>query len=355
MVSSFSLRVNTRTAYASLLRQYQHYIHALSLPSDRPVTERQLCAIALLYVRTHKTTSLPSFMSAVQSHYTNREWGALPRGELYKKLVRGWNNMVGPIDEVKPKVAFTETQLKSIHSYLPPSTPTFTQTRNWCMYLLSFYGLLRVSEVHRLCWSDIVVTANYVGVRVPYSKTSLTPVTIKLFVRGDWACPKKALQQYESAIQAAIPNSKLWPKGSQPLFVANAKSVVVAVTVEQSQMQLKATIAQALGLELTASDYAWHSFRRGGTTALINAGVPDSIVQAHGRWRSDCYLRYYDTVNVHTLLPTQMLHLHSSTALTAAANLKTPSPGSLPYSLTAATSGRNGKTSSWHDQLPLSK
>ena len=35
-----------------------------------------------------------------------------------------------------------------------------------------------------------------------------------------------------------------------------------------------------------------HSFRKGGATGLANAGVDDSLVRAHGRWKSNAYLRY---------------------------------------------------------------
>jgi integrase len=35
-----------------------------------------------------------------------------------------------------------------------------------------------------------------------------------------------------------------------------------------------------------------HSFRKGGATGLVNAGNDDSIVRAHGRWKSNIYHRY---------------------------------------------------------------
>ena len=35
-----------------------------------------------------------------------------------------------------------------------------------------------------------------------------------------------------------------------------------------------------------------HSLRRGGTTALALAGVPEAMIQAHGRWSSLEYRKY---------------------------------------------------------------
>ena len=37
-----------------------------------------------------------------------------------------------------------------------------------------------------------------------------------------------------------------------------------------------------------------HSLRRGGTSALFAAGVPDTAIMAHGRWSSMAYRQYID-------------------------------------------------------------
>ncbi|EJD33618.1 hypothetical protein AURDEDRAFT_48719, partial [Auricularia subglabra TFB-10046 SS5] len=36
-----------------------------------------------------------------------------------------------------------------------------------------------------------------------------------------------------------------------------------------------------------------HSFRIGGTTALLRAGVEPEVVKVAGRWKSDSFLRYW--------------------------------------------------------------
>jgi len=40
-----------------------------------------------------------------------------------------------------------------------------------------------------------------------------------------------------------------------------------------------------------------HSFRIGGTTAYLMAGVDPDIVKKMGRWSSDAFLRYWRNVN----------------------------------------------------------
>ena len=236
--------------------------------------------------------------------------------------------MVGPVDNVTPKVAFSEHDLRRFHTHLH-AVDTFANARDWLMYCLSFYGLLRVSEVHRLSWADISIQSNtHVGITVPYSKTSLTPVVIRLTVREDWACPLLAYNRYITALNRALSGTRLWPSRTWPLFINDPKqSLSSGITEQHSQSLLKSIISRTL--ERDPTPYAWHSFRRGGCTAMLNARVPDSIVQSHGRWRSDCYIRYYDSKNIESLLPTQLLHLRDPT--TSASSI--PSGSTYPKSV----------------------
>ena len=57
------------------------------------------------------------------------------------------------------------------------------------------------------------------------------------------------------------------------------------------------------------SGYAGHSFRRGGTTAMLQAGVSQVIVQRHRRWVSDAFKRYLDSLSspATRVIPTQAL------------------------------------------------
>ena len=54
---------------------------------------------------------------------------------------------------------------------------------------------------------------------------------------------------------------------------------------------MRTCIAQ---LGLPPGDYAGHSFRKGGATSLAAAGTPHHLIQALGRWSSDCYRLYID-------------------------------------------------------------
>jgi hypothetical protein len=68
--------------------------------------------------------------------------------------------------------------------------------------------------------------------------------------------------------------------------------------------------------------YAGHSFRRGGTTALLQAGVPEATIATHGRWKSLAYRGYLDVQhNLRLrLAATAQLSLHSLRAPLSAVN-----------------------------------
>ncbi len=47
-------------------------------------------------------------------------------------------------------------------------------------------------------------------------------------------------------------------------------------------------------LGLDSSVYSGHSFRIGAATTAAERGIPDSTIQALGRWKSAAFLRYSD-------------------------------------------------------------
>lgn len=63
-----------------------------------------------------------------------------------------------------------------------------------------------------------------------------------------------------------------------------------------SRERLVAAFTQALTLAgIDAAGYKGHSFRIGAATAAARAGVPDSLIQTLGRWKSSAFLSYIRT------------------------------------------------------------
>ena len=162
-------------------------------------------------------------------------------------------------------------------------------------------------------------------IEVPYSKTNLRPVSVRIVSRPDAYCPTRAFRAYRE-----LTHSKLRAP-SMPFFRQEAdRSSPLSTDSALAAFKLRLSS----DLHLPAAEYGWHSWRRGGTTALFLAGVPDSLIAIHGRWLSLTYRRYFDP-SVHFTLPTSQLLAATRCTPTAPAR---PSSSSSLHSLPAPAS-----------------
>lgn len=264
-----------------------------------PATERQLCGLLVWYARTHKITTLAGFMSGVANYYAEHELGVLSRGRRYAQTMKGLSNFFGLSESVQPKAAITWSQLTQLVDQLDLQPLSFAVARDKCLYLFSFYALLRLRECvgPRLTWDLVRVHEWGLETIVPFSKTNLRPVSIRMVSRPDRYCPVRAYQSYRSLTHVKL------TAGTLPFFRQEADRSS-ALSTDTALAALKQRLS--VDLHLSAADYGWHSFRRGGTTALFLAGVSESMIAMHGRWLSLTYRRYFDQ-SVHFTQPTATL------------------------------------------------
>ena len=132
-----------------------------------------------------------------------------------------------------------------------------------CVYLLSFYSFLRMSNLvphsisdfsplKHLARGDVIFKSNKVILLLKWSKTMQSNNEIKLI-----HVPR-------------IPRSSVCPD-----------------TKVRRHFHL---ILSRLGL--AASGFTFHSFRRSGATFAFNNNVALQNIQRHGTWTSDCVWRY---------------------------------------------------------------
>lgn len=253
------------------------------------------------YVSTHKITTLPAYMSALADFYKRNAMAPLPRDHVRVIACRkGLTNFYSLGETTTPKHPIGFAELTKIYSHI--SVHTFEGAREWASYLMSFFGLLRRSEIldSRLTFSHISIHDQGMSITIPYSKTNLQPHTIHLCRRNDFLCPVLAFIRYQLFIPKA-----LLKVPSCPAFLSTTSTTAVV-----NHRTMSSTLKHRLStIGLDASHYGWHSFRRGGTTAMFAAGVAETLIQSHGRWASLTYRIYLDTtVSLeHSLLPTEQL------------------------------------------------
>ena len=277
------------------MRRLEQLCSEYGLPLDRPLNEEELCLAVCLRARTAKLTTLPGFVSAI-SNATRERWGReLPRGHQYRSVMAGLRKQYGDQTST-PKVALTMDDLAAIHRGLSTATH-FEHARDWSACLIAFFGLLRVGEYMdaRLRHRHVLVAADSLSITVLYSKTSLAPQVVTVSARCDALCPVRAFVAY----RAFLTRESLPTADDDAVFVVRyTGSRAGIMTQQQFILQLKAYLSAAFPLR-DMSGYAGHSFRRGGATALLLAGVPADVVQAHGRWSSEAFRLYLDTVHSH--------------------------------------------------------
>ena len=102
------------------------------------------------------------------------------------------------------------------------------------------------------------------------------------------------------AVNKYIRESVVRLEAGGPLFVlVNGKPLTRSKVVSA----LKETAEKA---GLGAAGFSGISFRRGGALSMALAGVEDRVIQALGRWSSDCYRRYIQLTDVEVARATSM-------------------------------------------------
>jgi hypothetical protein len=163
----------------------------------------------------------------------------------------------------------------------------FADARDWCAALFAFFGLLRVKEYtcSGLLREHVSVHPWGISLAIPFSKTSLIPAAVAIIRRDDGLCPVAAHRAYTSLLPARL------RKAAVPYFLHD-DSTTAPLTDLTFIRHVRRWVRDLL--HASPAQYSGHSFRRGGTTALQMAGVPESTIASHGRWKSLAYRSYFD-------------------------------------------------------------
>lgn len=288
----FALRTNTVRSYETQRRTLERLASFYGVDLSQPLTEMDLCILMSVYATTHKVTTVSTFIAAA-AHDAKRRFGpdaTLPRHGLFLQTRAGIDKFYGDAAAPARKAPVSLDDLCAFASLL--SRDSFEGARTWCACLLAFFGLLRVREYMDagLRVRDARFAPYGLDLEVRYSKTSLVRTTVSIAARSDVLCPSRALAAY----LALLPSRGLPARDDDPLFVSFAGGAASAMSAEEFISAVRQLYAQARP-DCPPQRYAGHSFRRGGATALKLAGVADSDIQRHGRWRSDAYKDYFDS------------------------------------------------------------
>ena len=121
------------------------------------------------------------------------------------------------------------------------------------------------------------------------TKTSRTGpgVSVTLAVSKDPFCSVRLLRaQWDLRQLDDHPDAFLFPRITPDRVIVETS----AYTADALRALVKRSVAL---IGLPPQGYSSHSLRSGGATDLLDAGVAETTVQQHGRWKSDAFRIYY--------------------------------------------------------------
>jgi hypothetical protein len=241
-------------------------------------------------------------------------------------MVRGIKRYMDEKDR-KPKLPITFEILRLLVSLYP--TPTGTGILNYNAAIrLAVAAFLQCGEftvrksrsfdtAAHLTRSSVrfepsFAAPNYIVLSIPCSKTDPFRKGMSLFISaapGASTCPVTSLKELYT-LDPRPPES--------PLFVGDdGLPLLRADLIRRLRNDLSS-------LGFNASQYAGHSFRRGGASSATAAGFHDFELQQLGRWRSDAYKLYIEPNRLRLLSLSARLHW-------AVPNAQPPEPPSLHF------------------------
>ena len=158
-------------------------------------------------------------------------------------------------------------------------------------------SLSKFDPTKQVTRASVNIQKNMLLVHVTWSKT-IQYRERELFIpvcaiQGNVLCP---VQAYRRMVQA-VPASSISPAFC---YYVGSKCVPLTSTVFVNVFRKWLTTVGISHVNM----YSAHSFRRGGATWAFKAGVPPSLIQLQGDWKSQCYLRYIDTTLSQRLITT---------------------------------------------------
>ena len=156
----------------------------------------------------------------------------------------------------------------------------------WAAMLIAFHGFLRVSEytsshvrhfdpANTLCIEDIHINSATVTLHIKASKTDpfRQGTSIQIFRNNSPLCAVRALIAYLQA-RSITPG---------PLFTWSDGRYLTRSGLNKILTRIKPQYISSMSS---------HSFRIGAATTAAAAGYPRWLIQALGRWSSNCYRDY---------------------------------------------------------------
>ncbi len=297
-----SVAPSTRRVYEKgldLFTQFGYTHLGLNVLSSLPTTTQIVQFMGYLSLQKYAPSTIATYVAGV-SHHCKLTWGEdkdPTRAFIVSKILEGKRRKDGRVDSRLP---LTLDLLVKAIGVLPPLCVSSYECKLFsAVFLLAFYGFLRVSEYtydskfpHKcIKFQDLKLvkwgTCTTINLNIPFSKTDqhgkghiLLISTSDIFN----SCPVQAMCDY----LRVRPNTK----DNSPLFIHFDRSPL-------SRYQMNSVLSKALSVSGISHLGTWgsHSIRIGAATWFFLQKVSIEEIKKRGRWsqNSNVVFRYIRT------------------------------------------------------------
>jgi hypothetical protein len=283
---------STVTNYGHAVDRFLAFCADEKIPTkfQLPADEFVLCAFAASGAGVHSGSTARNNIAALKAWHIaqNQPWNG---GSRLHYVLAGVENLAPESSKRPPRPPINTAMLRALYDGLD-----FTSPRDVAVFAaacVAFWGQCRLGEILPVSATDIALvhkpTRAHVSrshrnkrsttLRLPRTKTRKSGEDVVLVPQNKPIDPQIALHMHLTI--NSLPTSA-------PLFAYRTSSGFQTLT-RIKFLQRCNEIWQAAGYPHTTG----HSFRIGGTTELLLAGVAPDVVKAMGRWSSDAFHRYW--------------------------------------------------------------
>lgn len=299
-VHDAALATGTTSNYELAVDHFRQWLRAERINADlrASIAEPVLCAYAGSLAGIYAAGTARSKLAGLQYWHERRglQWLGSPR---LKRILKGVKFFAPPESRREPRPPVTEAMIDEALHELDAERPFDVCVA--AAMLVAFWGQLRLGEILSATRAyDFAALPSGKGVRLradvggraSQTTSALWLPRTKVDRDGVWIWLARHFNDPSLALQEHIHTNGIGD--DDPLFAykhdVSGELIPLTRTAFLSRLNEIWFIA---GMQRVTG----HSFRIGGTTALLRAGVEPDVVKMAGRWRSDSFLRYWRAID----------------------------------------------------------
>ena len=278
-IESQGLACSTNKVYRNRLAKYEQDMRTIFGQEPYPLTHEKM--VGYLTYRREKGKAFSTLLNTVTAfshHLRSQGEENLTVSIAFKRFKSGLKRTMLGAKYPNQKEPFEKEWFARLAKSM--DLATHDDRLFFLTMTMAYSFFMRISEVRSLRPCDVEIDEENKVMRVQFWKTKTdqfgSGTVCYIAISDNIACPAK----YCDVLKTLPENSPIW---------------TITDTALNSKLRAK---LRGIGIE-KLERYSFHSFRRGGAYHASERGVQDCVIKAHGRWKSEAYMRYVRVDAVH--------------------------------------------------------